>query len=307
MDQSKSKTTAADFFIYLGIIIGLYVSTFNLISLSFNLINKWLPDVGVYNDYSIDEARVALAALIIFFPVFIYLSRISTKAVTITPEKKDLWVRRWFFFLTLFLTGLAIAIDLSTLVYRFIGGEDLTLRFVLKVLVVFITALSIFRFYLYELRRDVTLPTPNRKYMSFVACFVMFILIVAGIMAIGSPSEQRNVRFDQQRINDLSSIQSSVTEYYRANDNVLPKDLITLSQSTYNYGLNMKDPETQVNYEYSIISKNQYKICANFATDNTKQRPTDMSYPTSEIWKHGIGKVCFDRIAGEIPVVPKIL
>ena len=89
MDQEKSKTTAADFFIYFGVLIGLYASTVSLISICFDLINKWLPDITVNNgyDYSSESIRVALATLIIFFPVYIYLSRISTKAVTATPEK----------------------------------------------------------------------------------------------------------------------------------------------------------------------------------------------------------------------------
>jgi hypothetical protein len=300
MDQNKVKTTAGDFFVYLGIIIGLYVSTFSLISTLMSLINKWLPDSAtLYSyDYSVDSVRMSLAALIIFFPVFIYLSKISTKAVTITPEKKDLWVRRWFFFLTLFLTGLAMAVDLVTLVYRFIGGEDLTLRFLLKVLVVFVITFAVFRFYLYELRRDVTIATPKRKYLFYFTGIVVLAVIVVGILTIGSPTSQRNIRLDQQRVNDLSSIQNAVLDYYRGNNNTLPKDLTLLSQGSTYYLSNLKDPQTTVNYEYRVVSTNMYELCATFSADNSNEV---MTYPNSDLWNHGVGRTCFERTAGELP------
>jgi hypothetical protein len=297
--ENKSKTTAPDFFIYLGIIIGLYVSTVSLISLCFDLINKWLPDVGSYFSYSNESVRLAIAALIIFFPVYIYLSRVSSKAVANIPDKNNIWVRRWFFFLTLFLTGLAIAVDLSTLVYRFIGGEDLTLRFILKVLVVFLVAVSIFRFYFYELRRDVTLPTPKRKYLSYSASLIVLIIVGIGVSSIGSPTTQRNIRFDEQRISDLSSIQGALIDYYRNNDNILPKDLLALSQASGYYIASVKDPQSNENYEYRIISDNKYELCASFATDNQTEELAKRTYYNQEIWKHGVGRTCFSLTAGE--------
>jgi hypothetical protein len=300
MDQTKSRTTAGDFFIYLGIIIGLYVSTFSFISLSFDLINKWLPDIARnYYYFSVESIRMELAALIIFFPAFIYLSRMSSKAVAITPEKKDLWVRHWFFFLTLFFTGLTIAIDLTTLVYNFIGGEDLTMRFISKILVVFLVAFSIFRFYLYEIRRDVTLPTPKRKYLSYAASLVVLVVIILGISVIGSPMKQRDIRFDQQRVSNLSSIQYAVTDYYRAN-NTLPVNLDLLTQGTSYYVSNIKDPVTKLNYEYNILSENKYEICAKFSTDSTDSDTRADYYNQNDNWKHEAGRVCFKRIAGEI-------
>jgi hypothetical protein len=68
----------------------------------------------------------------------------------------------------------------------------------------------------------------------------------------------------------------------------------------------MKDPDSGLEYEYSILSQNQYQLCASFVTDNSKLKAGDIGYPVAEIWKHGIGRVCFDRTAGEAPVVPKI-
>jgi hypothetical protein len=250
---------------------------------------------------------MSLAALIIFFPAFIYLSRISTKAVTLMTEKKDLWVRRWAFFLTLFLTGLAIAIDLVTLVYKFIGGEDLTMRFILKVLVVLIVTFVIFRFYLYELHRDVTVPTPKRKYMLYATCVVVLAVIIAGIIVIGSPTTQRNIRFDNQRISDLSNIQYAITDYYQAN-NKLPVDLNTLTQGTTYYVSSIKDPETQAVYEYiAVPQSSDYEICAVFSTDNLLDKTNQVSYPDQDNWKHSIGRTCFNREAGDLVQMQKLM
>lgn len=298
MDQVKSRTTAADFFIYFGVLIGLYVSTVSLISLSFDLINKWLPDVttGYYSyDYSVEGIRFALAALIIFFPVFMYLSRIATKAIALTPEKKEMWVRRWFYFLTLFLTGLAIAIDLVILVYRFIGGEDLTLRFALKVLVVLVVCFVIFRFYLYELRRDVSLLTPNRKYFAYTVWLVFIIVVVISIFTIGSPTQQRNIRLDQQRVDDLSSIQNAIGSYYRINF-VLPRDLSTLSKAGEYYLNSITDPVTKSQYEYTIMSKTAYELCAVFSLPNDQTDQTRGTSPAKmDNWKHTAGRDCFEQ------------
>ncbi len=303
--MDKTKTTAGDFFIYLGIIVGLYVSTFSLINILIDLINKWLPDPSaIYNyDYSLESMRMALAALIIFFPAFIFLSKTSTKAVAITPEKKDLWIRRWFFFLTLFLTGLAMAVDLVTLVYKFIGGEDLTLKFFLKVIVVFVISFAVFRFYLYELHRDVTLPTPRRKYIMYITCISVLVVIILGLVSLGSPANQRNARFDQQRVSDLQDIQYAVTDYYLENYN-LPTNLTILSQSiTYSIS-RLKDPVTDKYYEYNILSQNTYELCAVFVLDSSKNELSTYLYD-SESWKHGSGRNCFERSIGEkLPVKP---
>ena len=181
------------------------------------------------------------------------------------------------------------------------------MRFILKVLVVLITAFVIFRFYLYELRRDVTVPTPKRKYMLYSICTVVLVVIITGIVAIGSPTTQRNTRFDNQRITDLSSIQYAITDYYRAN-NKLPVDLNILTQGTTYYVSGIKDPETQTFYEYNAVPQSsKYEICAVFSTDNLLDKTEWASYPNQDNWKHSIGRTCFNRTAGDLLQTPKVI
>ena len=62
-------------------------------------------------------------------------------------------MRRWLTYLTLLLAVTVLVCDLIALVHSLLGG-DLTLRFVLKVLVVGAIAGGIFGFYLADLRRE---------------------------------------------------------------------------------------------------------------------------------------------------------
>ncbi len=290
--MNQTKTTAGDFFIYFGILIGLYTSTISLLSVLFGLNNKYWPEMtisGYYNatSYADSSIRFALSTLIIFFPAFIYLSRIATKALLGSPEKKEMWVRRWFYFLTLFLTGLAIAIDLSFLVYSFINGEDLTLRFILKVLAVLLVTFGIFRFYLYELRRDVLVATPKRKYLMYGIIALFVVVVVSTLFSVGSPAKQRLLNQDASRINDLTQINSNINDYFLKNES-LPAQLNDLLKSGNYYGVNLKDQVSGKDYEYQIVNKNTYKLCAEFALANKDTTRTN-------IWEHEAGKTCFER------------
>ena len=70
-----------------------------------------------------------------------------------SPAKRLSAVRRWLTYVTLFLAATVLIGDLITLVYNLLGGE-LSLRFVLKVLVVGTIAGAIFGYYLRDLRRE---------------------------------------------------------------------------------------------------------------------------------------------------------
>ena len=62
-------------------------------------------------------------------------------------------VRRWLTYLTLFVAAIVLVVDMITLVYNLLGGE-LSVRFLLKVLVAAVIAGSIFGYYLWGLRRE---------------------------------------------------------------------------------------------------------------------------------------------------------
>ena len=304
----QSKTTAKDFFLYLGILIGLYVSAISFLMLIFQMTDKIFPLAGEYAGGLDSGIRTALAAIIIFFPTFIYISKLANNDLKNDPTKKDMWVRRWMIFLTLFIAGLAIAIDLTTLIYRFLGAEDLTLRFFLKVFFVLAVAITVFRFTLTDFKRQSFEYTKGMKICVWTVSGVILAGIIYGIALIGSPTEQRAKTLDQQRINDLTSIQSQIVYSQWQNKGDIPTNLSELNDPISGYTLPV-DPETKQNYEYTKISKNSFELCATFKTvSETNDITRPASYPyINENWQHEIGRTCFTRTIDEklYPVNPK--
>lgn len=300
---STPRSKVQDFFLYLFCIICLYVSSVSFLSLLFAIINKYFGDV-LFDYSSSSGAKVAIASLVIFFPIFLWLSGVINKSIINFPEVANLGIRKILYYFTLFIAGLTIAIDLATLIFYFLDGE-ISIRFVLKVLSVLLVGGLVFGHYYYDLRRNVLEKNNKSKIMAIIVSVMMLIALITGFVVAGSPSLARKLKFDNQRVSDLSSIQNAVTDYYRANNSILPKDLVTLSQSTAYYGFSLKDPETTVAYEYSIVAGNKYQVCATFSTDSTVQGNSTY-YTGSDMWAHGIGRTCFDRVAGEAPSVNKI-
>ncbi|MEK7073510.1 MAG: DUF5671 domain-containing protein [Patescibacteria group bacterium] len=154
--RRKPYLSAREAFLYLVLFLTLYISSFSFGTLLFQFINRWMPDplLGSYvYDSSLSAIRWSTASLIIAFPVFLWLSAFLNKAIVKDPEKRGSKVRKWLTYLTLFVAAGIIIGDLITLVFNVLGGE-LTLRFVLKVLVVGGIAGTIFGFYLWDLRKD---------------------------------------------------------------------------------------------------------------------------------------------------------
>jgi hypothetical protein len=154
--KPRASLSAREAFLYLVLFATLYFAAWNLGSLLFDLINHFWPDPAT-PEYAIvrlgSEIRWSTAALIIAFPVFVFMSHLITREVAKHPIKRLSPVRRWLTYLTLFIAAAVLIGDMTTLVYNLLGGE-LSTRFLLKVLVAALIAGSVFGYYLYDLRRE---------------------------------------------------------------------------------------------------------------------------------------------------------
>lgn len=153
--RPRAHLSARDAFMYLLLFGTLYISAYQLGSLLFAFINLALRDGLAI--YEIEGARRGIrwstASLIVAFPVFLWLSIRLTREAAADPARRQSAVRRWLTYLTLLIAAAIIVGDLITLVYNLLSG-DLTLRFVLKVLVVGIITGVIFGYFLHAIRRD---------------------------------------------------------------------------------------------------------------------------------------------------------
>ena len=145
------KSTPKDVFYHLLAIVTLYMSAVSFIVLLFQLINTWFPDPLSYG-YGVNEGiRWSASILIVSFPVYMFMMWLINKDLTANPDRRDLKVRKWLGYLTLFISAIVAIIDVATLIYNLLGGE-ITSRFILKVLVVLAVSAVIFFYYLKELR-----------------------------------------------------------------------------------------------------------------------------------------------------------
>jgi hypothetical protein len=149
---------ARDAFLYLLRFATLYTTAWHLGQLVFLLIDQVLPDPAWTKfpqrlEFTRAAMRFSVASLIVATPVFLYLSRLTTREVRTDPAKRNSKVRRWLTYLTLFIASAVLIGDVIALVYSLLSGE-LTLRFILKMLTIAAIAGSAFTFYLWDIRAD---------------------------------------------------------------------------------------------------------------------------------------------------------
>jgi len=153
--KPRPSLSGREAFLYLVMFSTLYYGAWNLGSLLFTFVNRAFPDPTEpnYISYYWDEQRWSTAAIIITFPVFFFMARYIGREIERNPLKRLSPARRWLTYMTLFVSSATLLGDTTTLIYNLLGG-DLTIRFVLKVLVVAAIAGSGFAYYLLDLRQE---------------------------------------------------------------------------------------------------------------------------------------------------------
>ncbi len=154
--KPRPYLSAREAFLYLVLFATLYVAAWNLGSLLFDLINRAFPDAAdpAYQVSRLAESiRWSTSSVIIAFPVFLYVAHYLGRELARSPIKRLSAVRRWLTYLTLFIAAVVLVGDMITLVNNVLGGE-LSVRFILKVVVAAVIAGTIFGYYLFDLRRE---------------------------------------------------------------------------------------------------------------------------------------------------------
>ena len=317
----NNKTTPKDFFLHLGATVALYAAVIALINLWFAIVNYLHPDV-LAGYFTANAVAWPISVLVVLIPVLYALEWVLVRDIRRIPEKADLWVRRWRIYLTLFLSGATIVGDLIALVNTYLSGE-ITSRFSLKVLVILVVCGVTFAYYLLARVMNEVRGRAARKVLAAVGLVIVLAGIVLGFWIVGSPAHQRDLRFDNQRVSDLSNIQWQIVgEWQRTG--TLPASLDAVRDSISGNVI-PKDPETDAPYEYVVKGKASFELCATFAlpTQDVKGRGTypaygggfggvymsrDVAYPgIDDNWNHETGHACFTRTIdpSRYPVNPK--
>src|ERR1035437_4871969 len=216
--MDKPKTTAKDFFLWAGAMVAFYWSVIAFIMLTFDYINYAFPNALSY--YPVDPYQSGIsyemASIIVLLPIYLLLMWLIHKDIANDPSRNEIWVRRWALILTLFVAGIAMAVDLITLLTTFLNGEALTAAFLLKVLIIFLIAAGVFMHFIADLKGYWD-AFPKRRNMVRVGVAILAVAtIVAGFFIVGTPAQARLQRFDAQKVSDLQNIQSQVVSYWQA-------------------------------------------------------------------------------------------
>lgn len=317
--NQQNKTTPKDFFYHLTATIALYAGIIALINLSFSVINYYFPDALAGYFYA-NTVAWPISMLIVLVPILYVLEWLIKKDIRSIPEKAEIWVRRWRIYLTLFLTGAVIAGDLVVLINTYLNGE-ISSRFVFKVLAIIIILGIVFAYYILE---KINPYSKVKATLSYIGFAIVAVAIVSGFIAVGSPTKQRNMRFDSQRVYDLQNIQSQVVSYWQQKGE-LPTTLENL-KDPLSYSVIPVDPENKTSYVYSRKGGPfSFELCATFALpyEDTQGKGsygygqggmyTTRAYPSpiglEDNWKHQAGLSCFTRTIDteKYPPTPKPL
>lgn len=293
--MENTKASAKDFFLHLGAIVALYTISISFLNLLFKIINKAFPEVAqnIYAWGGGSEISLPVATLIIVFPLFVFLSYLVYKIYDLNPEKKELGIRRWLTYITLFVAGIILAGDLVTVLYKFLDGQDLTWAFSLKALAVILVTGCVFGFYLQDIRDRVS--PRNRKIWAWGVGAIILISVVLGFSIIGSPKTQRLTRLDNQKISELQNIQYQVINYWVTNG-IIPETMPNIAI----------DSQTGSPYEYKKTGAMNYELCAVFNTESKVTQPISNPYAVTigktgnEDWSHNVGRQCFQRVIDPI-------
>ncbi len=291
------NNTARLFFLWVGLLVSLIISCTSLVTIWFGLIDAL--SVG-YPEHS--SIQTSAAALIIAFPLYVWLVRKIHNAERAEAELKKLWIRTWSLYAILFLSALTIAIDLFIVLSSFLYGEEFTSSFILKALSAACILVACFWYYKKEISG---FWSDNQKKSELVGMAIGLSVVgtVCLIFAIvGSPAYMRKASEDRQLVSELQNIQYQITDTWQRKG-ALPQSLNELNDPFSGY----KAPVTDSNkIRYTVKAETQFELCATFKTTQ-RNMSTDVSYDPLNYWEHTDGEVCFQRTIDKekYPLYPK--
>jgi hypothetical protein len=293
------KVTPKDFVLWFGAMASLYAGVVAFIALVFEYINNSFPnpvtDAYYYADAYSSGVSYQMASLIVLAPVFLILMRAIRRDIAADSTRNEIWVRRWALFLTLFIAGATIVIDLIVLLNTFLQGEVLTTGFILKVLTVLLVVGLGFLHFLADLRGYWEKEPTKARLINYGVGLLVLVTIVAGFFIVGTPQQVRILKQDAVRVQDLQNIQWQVVNYWQQKE-VLPKSMDELNDPISDPIIPV-DPKTGEPYTYKATGKMTFSLCATFEAaggqNGTAIRP--VAGGVSENWQHEAGEVCFER------------
>jgi hypothetical protein len=127
------------------------------------------------------------------------------------------------------------------------------------------------------------------------ATVAVVVVVILGFRVLGSPANQRLVQADLRRVHTLADLAQQINHRWASGSRRLPADLETFPKAA------KQDPISDKPFGYQAKSKDEYELCASFATDNRDAPAVN----TADPWVHPRGDYCFQfQAAGQVPTIP---
>lgn len=152
--KKRHSLTARDTVFYLFLFITLYVVSWGLIALAFDIIDLTLPGVDPYptQESLRSGIRYWVAYSAVFTPVYLVLAWKAERRHKLDPTCPLSTSRQWLTYVTLFIASMTMLGDLVALLYAYLSG-DLSLRLLLKICVVAVIAGMVILYYYSDMQR----------------------------------------------------------------------------------------------------------------------------------------------------------
>ena len=291
---------AREAFFHLLIFGFLYTTLISLIFLFFTYIHRLFPDIAIEGtrkrDWELESIRRSMAAIIVSFPLLLWMQKNVIKEMLEHPERVVSGIRRWLTYLTLLVASAAVVGTMITLVFYLLEGE-LSVRFLLKVLVILYLSASTFAYFFISLKLEPKEKEAKkmRRLFLILSSATVVIALVWGAFIIGSPMQERSRKFDERRVEDLKAISGEVYQIVfggmpydaeRSQMKSLPETLGVVSSEARQRRINMHDPVTGEMYKYEVRDSKNFRLCAVF--DGA------VTYNYDVFWEHPAGNHCYD-------------
>lgn len=137
-------------------------------------------------------------------------------------------------------------------------------------------------------------PTVDRlgRWLLVAAGLAVAATVVAAIVVMDSPDEQRQARLDERRVQDLQRLDHAIQAHARRHDAVPAALAVVTERPGVNFAVS--DPVDGTPYVYEATGAWTYRLCARFATDTARLNARTRPHGGYD-WAHAAGQQCFDR------------
>jgi type II secretory pathway pseudopilin PulG len=130
-----------------------------------------------------------------------------------------------------------------------------------------------------------------RGWTTVAFTLVAILAIVAALIHVDSPYEERQQRIDQAREQDLQQIDGAILSFH-GNHGAVPASLDELSR--YSHNAYPHDPETNAPYHYVAVGRSSYRLCSTFYGAG---QATAKDFGAAAFATHPAGAYCFNLVA----------